>query len=174
MVSKDILKIALMAYDGTLIVVSHDRDFLHMLTDTLYEFKHHHVSLFNGDIFEFMQNKQLNDLNELNKVETENYSENKTDKQVTQNKLNYQRNKEKESLIRKIRNQIKATENQIEQLEKQIHSMETELSDMDSTKNIYDDNDFFVRYEQNKQELSDCMLKWEELQNELEKKQSEC
>lgn len=174
MVSKDILKIALMAYDGTLIVVSHDRDFLHMLTDTLYEFKHHQVSLFNGDIFEFMQNKQLKDLDELNRTETKDNTGNKTDKHVTQNKLNYQKNKEKESLLRKIRNQIKATENQIEQLEKQIHSMDSELSDMDNAKNIYENNDFFVRYEQRKQELSDCMQKWEELQNELEEKQNEC
>ncbi|MEE0895019.1 MAG: ABC-F family ATP-binding cassette domain-containing protein [Bacteroidales bacterium] len=90
MLSKDILKMALMQYDGTLIVVSHDRDFLQGLTDTIYEFSHHKVKQFKGDIFDFLQTKKIADLDDLNQKSQQNKA--KSEVVVTQSKQDYLKN----------------------------------------------------------------------------------
>ncbi len=132
MVSKDILKAALMQFDGTLIVVSHDRNFLQGLTDTIYEFSHHRVSQFKGDIFEFLQSKRLTDLKDLETATAAKKSE--TPVAATQSKLDYLKNKERESALRKIRNQIATLENQIAVSENQIAVLESQIAVCDYSK----------------------------------------
>ncbi len=172
MLSKDILKMALLQYDGTLIVVSHDRDFLQGLTDTIYEFSHHKVTQFKGDIFEFLQSKKISNLDDLNlKTQT---LDNKPKQEITQSKLDYLKNKERESGLRKIRNQIAACEKEIEETEEKIKQMDDKLANMDFSNTDVDMNKFYIDYDKEKSKLSEAMDKWENLQIELEKAENEC
>ena len=165
--SKDILKTALIHFDGTLILVSHDRDFLQGLTDNLYEFRNRTITEFKGDIFEYLEHRKMEDLKELEKDE-----KGKEDKQViiTENKINYEKNKEFEREIRKIKNQIQKTESEIESLEKEIEIIDQKLSDSKSSLELLNDKTFFDNYQSLKDNLQKALEKWEELSIELETK----
>ena len=172
MLSKDILKMALMQYDGTLIVVSHDRDFLQGLTDTIYEFSHHKVKQFKGDIFDFLQTKKIADLDDLNQKSQQNKA--KSEVVVTQSKQDYLKNKERESGLRKIRNKINSCEQEIEILENKLKQMDDTLSSSDFVNQISDMNKFYTEYEGIKKQLSERMNEWEELQINLEEAEKQC
>lgn len=172
MLSKDILKMALMQYDGTLIVVSHDRDFLQGLTDTIYEFSHHKVKQFKGDIFDFLQTKKIADLDDLNQKSQQNKA--KSEVVVTQSKQDYLKNKERESGLRKIRNKITSCEQEIETLENKLKQMDDSLASSDFVNKISDMNKFYTEYEEIKKQLSERMNEWEELQINLEEAEKQC
>ncbi|MEE0900490.1 MAG: ABC-F family ATP-binding cassette domain-containing protein [Bacteroidales bacterium] len=172
MLSKDILKMALMQYDGTLIVVSHDRDFLQGLTDTIYEFSHHKVKQFKGDIFDFLQTKNIADLDDLNQKSQQNKA--KSEVVVTQSKQDYLKNKERESGLRKIRNKITSCEQEIETLENKLKQMDDSLASSDFANQISDMNKFYTEYEEIKKQLSERMNEWEELQINLEEAEKQC
>lgn len=172
MLSKDILKMALMQYDGTLIVVSHDRDFLQGLTDTIYEFSHHKVKQFKGDIFDFLQTKKIADLDDLNQKSQQNKA--KSEVVVTQSKQDYLKNKERESGLRKIRNKINSCEQEIETLENKLKQMDDSLASSDFANQISDMNKFYTEYEEIKKQLSERMNEWEELQINLEEAEKQC
>lgn len=172
MLSKDILKMALMQYDGTLIVVSHDRDFLQGLTDTIYEFSHHKVKQFKGDIFDFLQTKKIADLDDLNQKSQQNKA--KSEVVVTQSKQDYLKNKERESGLRKIRNKITSCEQEIETLENKLKQMDDSLASSDFANQISDMNKFYTEYEGIKKQLSERMNEWEELQINLEEAEKQC
>ena len=172
MLSKDILKMALMQYDGTLIVVSHDRDFLQGLTDTIYEFSHHKVKQFKGDIFDFLQTKKIADLDDLNQKSQQNKA--KSEVVVTQSKQDYLKNKERESGLRKIRNKITSCEQEIETLENKLKQMDDYLTSSDFANQIFDMNKFYTEYEEIKKQLSGRMNEWEELQINLEEAEKQC
>ncbi len=172
MVSKDILKAALMQFDGTLIVVSHDRNFLQGLTDTIYEFSHHRVSQFKGDIFEFLQSKRLTDLKDLETATAAKKSE--TPVAATQSKLDYLKNKERESALRKIRNQIATLENQIAVSENQIAVLESQIAVCDYSKGEAEVKKLYSDYETLKTTLSEQMSSWEDLQLKLENEEKKC
>ena len=158
LVSKDILKNALIKYDGAFILVSHDRDFLEGLTTELYEFKDHNIKEHHEDIFEFLEKKKLQNLDELNLRQK---TEKKEEKAVSQNKLDFLSNKEKEKELRKKRNRLKAIEDQIEKTENEIVQMESQL---DSAQ----DNDFFIQYQTKKELVDTLMTEWEALSDGLE------
>lgn len=172
MLSKDILKMALMQYDGTLIVVSHDRDFLQGLTDTIYEFSHHKVKQFKGDIFDFLQTKKIADLDDLNQKSQQNKT--KSEAVVTQSKQDYLKNKERESGLRKIRNKISSCEQEIETLENTLKQMDDSLASSDFANQTSDMNKFYTEYEEVKKQLSERMNEWEELQINLEEAEKQC
>lgn len=172
MLSKDILKMALMQYDGTLIVVSHDRDFLQGLTDTIYEFSHHKVKQFKGDIFDFLQTKKIADLDDLNQKSQQNKI--KSEVVVTQSKQDYLKNKERESGLRKIRNKINSCEQEIETLENKLKQMDDTLASSDFSTQTSDMNKFYTEYEEIKKQLSERMNEWEELQINLEEAEKQC
>lgn len=172
MLSKDILKMALMQYDGTLIVVSHDRDFLQGLTDTIYEFSHHKVKQFKGDIFDFLQTKKIADLDDLNQKSQQNKT--KSEAVVTQSKQDYLKNKERESGLRKIRNKINSCEQEIEILENKLKQMDDTLASSDFSTQTSDMNKFYTEYEEIKKQLSERMNEWEELQINLEEAEKQC
>jgi ATP-binding cassette subfamily F protein 3 len=166
--SKDILKNALIKYDGTFILVSHDRDFLQGLTEKLYEFKNHGIKEYHGDIFDFLEKKRINDLNELNKsslnssIETANENKEK----ISKNKEIFEKNKEKEKELRKKRNKIKSLEEKIESLENEISVMDTKLSNAENVNLL--DNNFYQDYQQKKDTLNSLMQEWETLSLELD------
>ncbi|RLD68836.1 MAG: ABC transporter ATP-binding protein, partial [Bacteroidetes bacterium] len=124
--SKEILKKALLQYDGTLIVVSHDRDFLDGLTDRLYEFRNKKIKEYRGNIFHFLEKRKLSTLKEIEQKNKEKLSSKA--KNVTNNKLSYIEKKEFERNKRKIINQIKKAEERINTFEQKIKEADKLLS----------------------------------------------
>lgn len=162
--SKDILKNALLQYTGTLIVVSHDRDFLQGLTDSLFEFREGGVHEFKGDIFEFLDYRKMEHLKELDNVQKKR-SSGEAQATVSQNKLNYQQSKERERELRKLRGNVSKIEKEIAEIEERIAEKEALLSGGDIASQ---DADFFSEYQSMKEELEAKMLEWEEASVELE------
>lgn len=160
--SKDILKNALIQYEGTLIVVSHDRDFLQGLTDSLFEFRDGAVHEFKGDIFEFLEYRRLDHLKDL---EVQKRVAASQPQQVSQNKLNYQQSKERERELRKLRGNLEKIEGEINVLESKIAEKEAKLAagGQEST-----DVAFYAEYQQLKDELELRMGEWEEATIALE------
>jgi ATP-binding cassette, subfamily F, member 3 len=160
--SKEILKNALKKYDGTLIVVSHDRDFLDGLVDKLYEFKDKKIKEHSGNIYEFLKKKKLDNLKEIERKSVEKNLKNEN--QVSENKLNYLERKEVDKQRRKIQNQLKAAEDNIAEIEKKIAEAENIL-----TKGITNDShDFYSNYDKLKQKLDEEMLIWEEIHEKID------
>lgn len=158
--SKDILKNALLRYDGTCILVSHDRDFLQGLPDVLYEFKDHGIKEYHCDIFDFLEMKKISHLDEMNFAN--NQKSQKADKPISENKRLFEQNKEKERELRKKRNSLQKIEKEIEGLESEIDTMEQKLS------NGVQADSFYTEYQQKKDSLSSLMNDWETLAQELE------
>jgi len=161
--SKDILKQALINYDGTLIVVSHDREFLNGLTEKIYEFRNKKIREYRGNIFDFLIKKNLESLHELN------LNESARTKKVTENeysdqKIVYMERKEFDREIRKIRSQINKVEREIEISESRIAEMDSFLSKGEKIT----DSDFFGEYNALRNRVAELMPHWEKLQNELE------
>lgn len=158
--SKDILKNALLRYDGTCILVSHDRDFLQGLPDVLYEFKDHGIKEYHCDIFDFLEMKKISHLDEMNFANNQKLQ--KADKPISENKRLFEQNKEKERELRKKRNSLQKIEKEIEGLESEIDTMEQKLS------NGVQADSFYTEYQQKKDSLSSLMNDWETLAQELE------
>lgn len=156
--SKDILKNALLRYDGTCILVSHDRDFLQGLPDILYEFKDHNIKEYHCDIFDFLAMKKISQLDEMNLV----MAKREKEKTVSDNKRQFEQNKEKERELRKKRNNLQKIEKEIEELENTIDIMEQKLSNGVQT------DDFYTEYQNKKDQLAVLMSNWETLAQELE------
>ena len=165
--SKDVLKNALLQYTGTLILVSHDRDFLQGLTDTLYEFRDGGVHEFKGDIFEFLEWRKLENLKDLDAVKKKTSTAQK-EQPVSQNKLNYQQSKEREKELRKLRNAVASIEKEIEALEAKIAE-----SDQVLASGQVPDAKFFEAYQSLKDQLEERMNAWEEATIELDEKENE-
>ena len=166
MLSKDILKSALIQFDGTLIIVSHDRDFLQGLTNKVYEFKKPNIKEYIGDIYDFLEEKKLKELDELNtkpKVSCAN-----SDNAKSQAKLEYEQKKQNDREIKRIEREIKKLEEKIELLENEITEMDAVMSDPDSHPNVNLDNEWYNLYGNKKDLLQDLMNQWEEKQIELE------
>ena len=164
MSSKDVLKNALLQYTGTLVVVSHDRDFLEGLTDTIYEFRDRQIHEFKGDIYEFLEHRKIETLKELEAVRKTSGTD--SDNTVSQNKINYEQSKERERELRKIRNAITKTEEEINFLENEISEKDRQLAEQPGI--VVSDPDFYTKYESLKQKLDEAMVKWEELSEKLE------
>jgi ATPase components of ABC transporters with duplicated ATPase domains len=123
MLSKDILKNALIQYDGTLIIVSHDRDFLQGLTNKVFEFRKPNIKEYIGDIYDFLKAKNLDHLKELEQNKNLQSKPDEKDS-LSQNKLNYERKKQFDKEVRRI-------DKEIQNIEKQINAIENELLDYD-------------------------------------------
>ncbi len=162
MQSKDILKNALLQYDGTLIVVSHDRDFLQGLTDKVFEFRNRKVREHLGDIYDFLEYRKLKHLKELEAARLEQELQKE---EVSANKLQYERKKQLERDIRKLNTLIHKTEERIAGLEKQIEETNRKLIEPDGETDfdkLSRDLDRFNR------ELEKEMGNWEEQHSQLE------
>jgi len=171
MVSKDILKNALLQYDGTLIIVSHDRDFLTGLTEKVFEFRNKGIREYIGDVNEFLAVHKMEHLNELEKKKVKS-SQASNSEQPSQNKLEYEKRKQLERDQRKLSNKIKKTESQIEGLETEIANFNEKLKDPEKYAEEINTGDFFRDYEKMKKILADKMEEWEELQIDYEELQN--
>ena len=125
--SKDILKQALKAYDGTLVVVSHDRDFLDGLVDKMYEFKDGHVREHLGSVADFLAKRKIETLQELERVSRENADPAADARQAAAQEA-YRQNKEKTKIDRKKKNRISYLETEIGKLETRMKEIEAILS----------------------------------------------
>ena len=157
--TKEILKQALQQYDGTLIVVSHDRYFLDGLVNKVYEFGGGKVREHLGTIHEFLQKKNISNLQELERKETTK----ETTTKETQNKLNYQQQKQQQSNIRKIERQIKEIESQITELENKLKVLEAQMATPQGAANAT----LAQEYQSTMNLLNDKMFEWEELSNKM-------
>ena len=164
--SKDILKQALKAYDGTLIIVSHDRDFLDGLVDKLYEFRDGKVKEHLGGVQEFLERRKLENLSELErhyKPETEKPVEVVQKKEEA--KQEYQAKKYVSKEEKKIRNRISFLEKGIEQIETKMAEIESVLMNPGPDDDIMD---LTRAYLENKRELDFKMEEWEKLNEQLD------
>jgi ATP-binding cassette subfamily F protein 3 len=160
MLSKDILKSALLQFDGTLIVVSHDRDFLQGLTTKVYEFRKPHIKEYIGDIYDFLEEKRLKELDDLNRKQ-------KVQQQaapvVSQNKIDYEAKKIEEREKRKVEKEIKKLEEQIDALEKELAILDEVMANPSAHPEIKIDDDFYWNYGKKKEDLQYLIDKWGEI-----------
>ncbi len=175
--SKDILKKALLAFDGTLIVVSHDRQFLDGLVDKVFEFRDHKVKEHLGGIYEFLNRRKLASLQEIERkektVKAAAAPEKKRsieaadtqDKVKPSNKVQYEEKKVEEKKIRKIANRVKALEHEIEQIEAELAKMDEMLMNPDNIDGMH----VYESYEQLKLRHDETLSSWEKQTEMFEK-----
>ncbi|CAK7077661.1 MAG: putative ABC transporter ATP-binding protein YheS [Parabacteroides sp.] len=167
--SKDVLKDALKEFDGTVIVVSHDREFLDGLVDKVYEFGNQRVVEHLGGIYEFLERKKLDSLRELERA-AQVSSVTDSEAQPSQNKLSYEARKEQNRLLKKIEKAIAEAESKIAGLETSIASVEARLATPEGAS----DTSLYNEYSTLKKELSDTMDVWTEQTMEYEELAKEC
>jgi ATP-binding cassette subfamily F protein 3 len=166
MVSKDILKNALNNYDGTLIIVSHDRDFLQGLSEKVYEFKDQGIKEYLGDINEFLNAKKVMDFKQF---ELENKQKSSSPKSKdSDNKISYQERKQLDKDIKKTSNKVGNLERSVEALEKELKALDAELSKPDRYKELSSQSGFFESYQEKQQQLAQYMSDWEQNLERLE------
>lgn len=161
--SKDILKNALQDFKGTIIVVSHDREFLDGLVDKVFEFRNKNIKEHLGGIYEFLQKRRLENLQQLEQKAKEKnvVKENKNN----DSKEAYLERKELDKKIRKAEKDVQNSEQKIEKLEKEIAEINLKLSD---TEQMNHDSSLFSRYEELKKWLENEMWHWEKFIENLE------
>jgi len=159
--SKNVLKQALMRFQGTLILVSHDRDFLQGLTQVVYEFKEGHLKEYLGDIDFFLEQRNLGNLREAEKrtLQTEEPAKQKS---KNEGQLSYKEQKKKKSLA----NKLSQIERDIQKLEAEIKSLDEDLAK--NPESLSTQEDFYKKYEANKSKLESLMTDWESVSFDLE------
>lgn len=164
MASKDILKSALLQFEGTVVVVSHDRDFLMGLTEKVYEFRKPQIREFIGDVYDYLESRSILNLDALNLN-----SPKKTEKaeDVSENKELYEQRKTAARERRKLEKELSALEDSIHQLEQEIGKMDTILSDPSGHPDVADEA-WFARYAALKAECEKMMAEWEQRAAEME------
>jgi len=164
--SKDILKRALMQFDGTLILASHDRNFLDGLVDKVYEFKQKKIKEHIGGIYDFLEKKAITDLKDIEKKDHIKSISNQNS--LSDNKLRYEEKKLYDRRIRKLKKQISVSEEKIIDLEEKIKLIELKLSNPDKLKLDLNKNDLYKDYELLKNNLAREVSLWEASLEELE------
>lgn len=163
MKTKDVLKQAIADFDGTVIVVSHDRDFLNGLVEKVYEFGGGKVREHLGGIYDFLQHKQMESLRELEKsVPSKTDNDQIQEPAVSSGKQSYAEKKEFEKQIRKAERLVKDAEAKVSQLEAELKVVEDKLA-AGAT-----DNDLFERHGEVSKSLDAAMSEWEDATMELE------
>ena len=155
--SKNVLKDALNRFEGTLLIVSHDRDFLQGLTTTVYEFRNHQIKEYLGDIDYYLEKRALENMREVEKKDK------KVKAKAVEPKSSYQDQKK----LKSLNNQLSNAESEVNKLERELKKMDAELAaDYEKTSAK---PEFFDRYNSLKKKLERAMEKWESLAAELDK-----
>ena len=165
-ISKDLLKKALNSYDGSLIVVSHDREFLQGLTQKVYEFKNQNIKEYIGDIDTFLSEKDLESFKDL-EILKNNQKDLKQDKSERQ--ISYAEQKKHKKKLKVLKNRISKLERNIEDMEKSQKEIDLQLSDPEQFKELSKKEGFFEEYEKNQQKKKNLELEWEQAVDELNK-----
>ena len=158
--SKDILKDALQKFDGTVVVVSHDREFLDGLVDRIYEFRDGGVREYLGDIWYFLEKRKVESLQEIERKDSPT-----TVKSIdnTNGKLSYEQKKEQEKLLRKLRKAVESIEEELAKVEAEIAAYDARFA----TATEYNADDY-AKYDALKQRYDSLMHEWEKASYELE------
>ncbi len=164
--SKELLKKALNNYDGSLIVVSHDREFLQGLTQKVYEFKSHNIKEYIGDIDTFLSEKDLESFKEL-EISQNNQKDIKQDKSERQ--ISYSEQKKQKKKLKFLKNRISKLERNIEEIDKTQKEIDLQLSDPEKFKELSSQEGFFEQYNNGQKKKQKLELEWEGLVEELEK-----
>ena len=169
--SKDVLKEAIREFDGTVILVSHDRDFLDGLATKVYEFGGGHVKEHLSGIYEFLQKKKIENLNELQKGASLSSSPTASAKgseqepvQPSENKLSYEAQKELNKKLKKLERQVADCEASIEETEAAISIVEAQMATPEGAS----DMQLYERHQKLKQQLDAIVEEWERVSLELE------
>lgn len=163
--SKDVLKAAIKAFDGTAIVVSHDREFLDGLVTKVYEFGDKKVREHMGGIYDFLQKRKIESLNELGlSLSPTTPTEKMVEKAVSDNKLSYEARKEHNRKIRKAEKEVNDAEKAVVELEVEIQKMQEKLQEPENAS----DAEFIILLQKIERELEQRMYEWEILSEKLE------
>ena len=160
MPSKDVLKNALLQYEGSLILVSHDRDFLQGLSTKTYEFKDKQIRGYVGDVYDFLEARKIETLNELQKRQQVVSGEAKA---VSSNKESYEQRKAQEAADRKKKNRLRKIEDEIESLQLQVAEIEDKLAQPDRYAAEIASGELYQAYEAAKKALEEKEMEWLEL-----------
>lgn len=167
--TKDVLKEAILSFDGTVIVVSHDRDFLDGLVSKVYEFGGGQVREHIGGIYDFLQKKEMESLDELHTTgspsasTTNSASSNSTQPQMSEGKLSYEERKEQAKIRRKLEKEVERCETEVSRLESEKAALEAKLATPEGAA----DTALFSQYGQIQQDLSQAEDAWEKAMEAL-------
>lgn len=162
--SKDVLKEAIRDFDGTVIVVSHDREFLDGLVTKVYEFGGGVVKEHIGGIYDFLQKKKMESLQELQLTQSSAPVAKEESVPVSENKLSYEAQKEQNRKIRKLEKQVAACEERIGELEAQVGDLETRMATPEGAS----DRSLYEQYQALKKEIAVAEEEWETVLMELD------
>ncbi len=162
--SKDVLKEAIRDFDGTVIVVSHDREFLDGLVTKVYEFGGGSVREHLGGIYDFLASRKLDSLNELQLERRPASASSEAEKPVNRNRLSYEQQKERARRLKKCERAVEAAEDEVEQLEQAVRMLEDRLSTAEGAA----DTSLYEKHGQLKKQLAEAEARWEAAVEELE------
>lgn len=158
--SKNVLKEALKSFEGTLILVSHDRDFLQGLTNKVYEFKNQKIKEYLGDIDFYLEQRRVADLRDIEKKDKQG------GKEVSKTKEDAKRSYQEQKKLKSLNNKLSNIEAKINKLEKEIKDIDVELA-INYDQTIAQPN-FFDQYQKKKDDLNQFMEDWEAIQEEID------
>ena len=167
--SKDVLKEAIRDFDGTVIVVSHDREFLDGLVEKVYEFGGGLVKEHLGGIYDFLKKKNIESLNELQLSSSPAAKTSApAEKEASSNRLSYEQQKELQKKVRKLEKAVSACESEIENLEAQIADLEAQMATPEGAA----DMQLYEKHGALKKQLDETVERWETVSLELEEAKS--
>jgi ATP-binding cassette subfamily F protein 3 len=162
--SKDILKQALIRYDGTLILVSHDRDFLDGIVNKIFEFRHHKIKEHIGGIYDFLRKKRIENLREIERKDVKK-AEFQQDN-ISSNKQKYLERKEYDRNLRKLRRRLEESEKEIGKLEAEISAIDIILNSPEHSSPHT--SDLFIKYQELKVRHNVEMERWAQYTHDVE------
>lgn len=168
MKTKDILKQAIKDFNGTVIVVSHDREFLDGLVDKVYEFGNKRIKEHLGGIYDFLQRKKMETLQDLERnsnVDSKSVLNNSGDKEISGTRLSYEERKEFQRQIKRLEKAVADNEKRVEQIEAEIQSVEELLASPEGAS----DTQLYEKHGALKKALDEVMENWTEHSEQLEK-----
>jgi ATP-binding cassette subfamily F protein 3 len=162
--SKDILKQALIKFDGTLIVVSHDRDFLDGIVGKVYEFKHNRIKENIGGIYDFLRKKKIENLKDIERKDK--IISQTVQGDVSSNKQKYLEKKEFDRNLRKLRKRLEESETVIEKIEAEIMAVDKAFMEPGNSSESHETD--YRKYQDLKDQLNEEMNRWTLYSNEVE------
>lgn len=167
--SKDILKNAVQRYDGTVIVISHDREFLDGLVERVYEFRDGRVKEHLGGIYDFLRDRQIESMREIEQKKPSQAAAPQMNKGGLSGKMLYEQKREAEKQLRKAERDVERAEEEIMALEKEIAEMDRKMADPAASGIDLTDGTYYAEYNKRKEELTRLTYRWEELSITLDR-----
>ncbi len=161
MQSKDVLKNALLQYEGSMILVSHDRDFLQGLSTKVVEFRDHGIKTYLGDVYDFLEKKKIDSLKALENAG--NVQEGGDKAKASSNKVQYEQKKAQDAAERKRNNQVKKLEAELEELNKKKAELETQLAQPELYAEQIASGELYQQYQEIQKQIEDTEWKWLEV-----------